>query len=70
MVMQIRRVLLREDGATAVEYSLIAVAIAAVVVAVVFALGGVTKSQFSTTCTSIATASGTVTSDPTDCPNK
>jgi pilus assembly protein Flp/PilA len=36
-----------DGGATAVEYGLILAAIAAIVVAVIFGLGGLTKSQFS-----------------------
>lgn len=44
-----------EEGASAVEYGLMVAAIAALIVIVVFALGGVVKSVFSNTCTSIAT---------------
>jgi pilus assembly protein Flp/PilA len=39
-----------EDGASAVEYGLLVAGIAALVVAVVFAFGGVIKSSFSKTC--------------------
>ena len=42
-----------EDGASAVEYGLLVAAIAAVIVIIVFALGGLIKSAFSTTCTAI-----------------
>lgn len=46
---------LRDDsGASAVEYGLLVFAIAAVVVAVVFALGGVIRGMFSNTCGSVA----------------
>lgn len=69
MLTSMRRVLRRDDGASAVEYSLIAVAIAAIIVTVVIALGKMTHSQFSTTCTNFATASGTVSSDPAGCPS-
>ena len=39
-----------DRGASAVEYSLIVVAIAAIIVAVVFALGRLTDANFATTC--------------------
>lgn len=39
-----------EDGASAVEYSLIVVAIAAILVAVVFAIGGYTQANYHQTC--------------------
>ncbi|HET7387879.1 MAG TPA: Flp family type IVb pilin [Nocardioidaceae bacterium] len=42
-----------EDGASAVEYGLLVAAIAAVIVLIVFALGGLIKSAFSNTCTHI-----------------
>jgi pilus assembly protein Flp/PilA len=42
-----------EDGASAVEYGLLVAAIAAVIVIIVFALGGLIKGAFSTTCTAI-----------------
>ena len=43
-----------EDGASAVEYGLLVAAIAAVIVIVVFALGGLIQSAFSKTCDTIA----------------
>ena len=43
-----------DDGATAVEYSLLAVAIAAVIVIIVFALGSQVKAMFNKTCDSIS----------------
>lgn len=42
-----------EDGASAVEYGLLVAAIAALIVLIVFALGGIVKETFTTTCTSI-----------------
>jgi pilus assembly protein Flp/PilA len=45
-----------EDGASAVEYGLLVAAIAAVIVIIVFALGGFIKGAFSTTCKSIGSA--------------
>jgi pilus assembly protein Flp/PilA len=43
----------REEGASAVEYGLLVAAIAALIVIVVFALGGVIKGVFSKTCSQI-----------------
>jgi pilus assembly protein Flp/PilA len=40
----------RDRGATAVEYGILVAAIAAVIVAVVFVIGGQVKSGFTTTC--------------------
>jgi Flp pilus assembly pilin Flp len=44
-----------DDGASAVEYALLAVAIAAVIVAIVFGLGTLVQAQFSTTSDRIST---------------
>ena len=55
MLARIRKVVTNEDGASAVEYGLLVAAIAAVVVVIVFALGGVVKQVFTNTCTSIKT---------------
>jgi len=44
-----------DEGATAVEYSLLAVAIAAVIVAIVFVIGGQVRSMFHQTCSNIST---------------
>jgi pilus assembly protein Flp/PilA len=43
-----------EDGASAVEYGLLVAGIAALIVAIVFLLGGVIKSSFSKTCGAIS----------------
>jgi pilus assembly protein Flp/PilA len=48
-----------DDGASAVEYGLLVAGIAALIVAVVFAFGGVIKSSFSKTCGKISNSSGT-----------
>ena len=51
-----------DRGASAVEYGLLVAGIAAVIVAVVFLLGGKIQNAFNDTCTSIAshqTAGGT-----------
>ncbi len=44
----------RDQGASSVEYGLLVVLIAAVIVTAVFALGGLTKGLFDTTCISYA----------------
>lgn len=52
-----RRLFLRDDtGASAVEYSLVVVSIAAVIVAVLFMLGGEVASLFDSSCDSVGTA--------------
>lgn len=48
-----------DSGASAVEYGLLVAAIAAVVVVVVFALGGLVKDKFQETCKGIATGNAT-----------
>jgi pilus assembly protein Flp/PilA len=42
-----------DEGASAVEYGLLVAAIAAVVVVVVFALGGLVRDKFNSTCNGI-----------------
>jgi pilus assembly protein Flp/PilA len=49
-----QRAKMDERGASAVEYGLLVAGIAALIVAVVFLLGGQVKSAFSDTCGSIA----------------
>ena len=53
-----------EDGASAVEYGLLVAAIAAVIVIIVFMLGGLIKNAFSHTCGAISdgASGGTPTS--------
>lgn len=53
-----------EHGASAVEYGLLVAAIAALIVVIVFALGGVVKDTFDSTCDTI---SGKGTSAETNC---
>ncbi len=48
-----------ERGASATEYGLLAVAIAAIIVIIVFALGGVVNDMFSNSCNSIQNSAGT-----------
>ena len=43
-----------EDGASAVEYGLLVAAIAALIVVVVFVLGGIIQKAFDDTCDEIA----------------
>ena len=47
-----------ERGASAVEYGLLIAGIAALIVIVVFAFGGVLSNIFQKTCTSIGTSAG------------
>jgi Flp pilus assembly pilin Flp len=44
----------RDDGASAVEYSFIVAAIAAILVLVIFAVGHFTGAAYSDTCSSLA----------------
>jgi pilus assembly protein Flp/PilA len=54
MLTKIRKVTRRgDDGASAVEYGLLVAAIAALVVIIVFALGGLVRDVFTDTCTKI-----------------
>jgi pilus assembly protein Flp/PilA len=48
-----------EDGASAVEYGLLVAGIAALIVLIVFAFGGVIKSVFSNTCQAVASGAST-----------
>lgn len=56
---RVRRATRDEAGASAVEYGLLAVAIAAIIVIIVFALGGVVKEMFSDTCNSVQSSANT-----------
>ena len=47
-----------DDGASAVEYGLLVAAIAALVVIIVFALGGIVSEVFSDTCGTIKSEAG------------
>jgi len=49
----------KEDGASAVEYGLLVAAIAALVVIIVFALGGVVKEVFEDTCSKVKSGAST-----------
>ena len=49
-----------EDGASAVEYGLLVAGIAALIVVIVFAFGGVIKNAFQNTCSTIKKGSSSV----------
>ena len=51
-----------EDGASAVEYGLLVAAIAALIVIIVFALGGIIRNVFQNTCDTISSQATNVTS--------
>jgi pilus assembly protein Flp/PilA len=57
MVNHIVRFMREEEGATAVEYGLMVAAIAAVIVTIVFTLGGQVNTAFTTVSNSIAAGS-------------
>lgn len=60
----IQRLLARRDeerGASAVEYGLLVAAIAALIVIIVFALGGIIRDVFKNTCDTIDANSTTTT---------
>jgi pilus assembly protein Flp/PilA len=50
-----------DSGASAVEYGILVAAIAAVIVAVVFVIGGQVQSGFKTTCTNMNGKAGITT---------
>jgi pilus assembly protein Flp/PilA len=52
----------RDRGASAVEYGLLVAAIAAVIVVVVFALGGLINGAFNKTCKAVQGSPGAQTS--------
>ena len=56
-----------EDGASAVEYGLLVAGIAALVVAIVFAFGGIIKGAFKDTCDTIATKDASTSSTTASC---
>jgi pilus assembly protein Flp/PilA len=58
IVLNARLAKMDERGASAVEYGLLIAGIAALIVVVVFAFGGVINNIFSQTCKSIGTSSG------------
>jgi pilus assembly protein Flp/PilA len=70
MLQFIQRLAARKDekGASAVEYGLLVAAIAALIVVIVFALGGIVSEVFQDTCDTISTEAGAAGGDLTaDC---
>ena len=63
MLQLLQRLTARKDekGASAVEYGLLVAAIAALIVIIVFALGGVVKDVFKETCDTIQSKATTTT---------
>ena len=59
MITRIRTTLRLDEGASAVEYGLLVAAIAAVIVGIVFLLGGQVKAAFTKTNDCIASQGGT-----------
>lgn len=55
MIRTIRKAMIAkgDEGASAVEYGLLVAAIAAVIIIIIFALGGVIKNVFEKTCSSV-----------------
>jgi len=53
-LLRVRRAPEGDEGASAVEYGLLVAAIAAIIILVVFALGGWVKGSFSGTCDKLA----------------
>ena len=60
MLQFLQRLVNRKDekGASAVEYGLLVAAIAALIVIIVFALGGIVNETFTDTCTTIKSEGG------------
>jgi len=58
MLQRIRTTIRKDEGASAVEYGLLAAAIAALIVVIVFALGGLVRDTFSKTCSGIESGTG------------
>jgi pilus assembly protein Flp/PilA len=56
-----------QDGASAVEYGLLVAGIAALVVAVVFAFGGVIKGSFTKTCAAVKSTNGSAAASGATC---
>lgn len=70
MLQLLRRILdakRRDDGASAVEYGLLVAAIAALIVLVVFAFGGLVKDVFSSTCDEIKSGASVPVSSSVNC---
>lgn len=57
----------RDDGASAVEYGLLVAAIAALIVLVVFAFGGLVRDVFESTCDEIKSGSAVPVNSDVNC---
>jgi pilus assembly protein Flp/PilA len=58
IMLDAQRARMDERGASAVEYGLLVAGIAALIVIIVFAFGGVLKHIFADTCTKVSVSSG------------
>lgn len=67
MVRQIRSAQRRDGGATAIEYSLLVAAIAAIIVLLVFSIGKLTKQAYNDTCTAIKLHASTAVASQSTC---
>ena len=67
MLQKLRTYTQNDDGASAVEYGLLVAAIAAVIVAVVFVVGGFVEGAFDDTCAGIEDG-GTTNANGDACP--
>ena len=67
-VRNVRRHQKNDEGASAVEYGLLVAAIAAVIVVVVFALGGLVNKKFNDTCKNISGKGDVTQAQAGDCP--
>jgi pilus assembly protein Flp/PilA len=56
-----------EQGASAVEYGLLVAAIAALIVIIVFALGGIVQGVFDNTCETIASEDNNTSTNASSC---
>ena len=63
IILNARLAKMDERGASAVEYGLLIAGIAALIVVVVFAFGGLLKNVFTNTCKSVANGGGTNTAN-------
>ena len=67
MLKVIKRIREDEEGASAVEYGLLVAAIAAIVILLVFAIGGWVKGAFQDTCEGFEKSGSTNAGNITDC---
>lgn len=67
-MLELMQRLIRKDekGASAVEYGLLVAAIAAIIVVIVFALGGIVKGAFKNTCDEIVSGNSGISGSCAD----